>query len=136
VPRWKKGTTEFTVRVSYVEERGYQSYIPKPVMKTLGEPDAITYSIDGKRVEVKAASEDTERDKRHQPNVPVMTYEEFRDTIQKELKKNPDGLTWTELRAKLKLPQVVPNNKWVRQMEKDIGLLRVKDRRGIVWRLK
>ncbi len=67
---------------------------------------------------------------------PQMTYEEFRDSIQKELKKSPDGLTWTEIREKLKLPQKVPNNKWVRQMEKDIGLLRVKELRGVVWRVK
>jgi bifunctional DNA-binding transcriptional regulator/antitoxin component of YhaV-PrlF toxin-antitoxin module len=66
---------------------------------------------------------------------PRMTYEEFRDSIQKELKKNADGLTWTEIRVKLKLPQKVPNNKWVRRMEKDIGLLRVRDLRGVVWRV-
>lgn len=66
---------------------------------------------------------------------PKMTYEEFRDAIQSELKRNPDGLTWTEIRARLKLPQKVPNNKWVRQMEIDIGLVRVKDLRGIVWRV-
>jgi hypothetical protein len=66
---------------------------------------------------------------------PQMTYEEFRDSIQKELKKNADGLTWTEIRVKLKLPQKVPNNKWVRRMEKDIGLLRVRDLMGVVWRV-
>jgi len=64
-----------------------------------------------------------------------MTYEEFRDKIEKELKGKPDGLTWTQLKRKLKLHQKVPNNKWVHQMEKDIGLLRVKDPRGTVWRL-
>lgn len=66
---------------------------------------------------------------------PQMTYGQFRDSIQKELKKSSEGLTWTEIRAKLKLPQKVPNNKWVRQMEKDIGLLRMKDLRGVVWKL-
>ncbi len=65
-----------------------------------------------------------------------MTYEEFRDAIEKKLKANPDGLTWTELKAQLKLPQRVPNNRWVRSMEKDIGLLRAKSVKGILWRVR
>ena len=65
-----------------------------------------------------------------------MTYEEFRNAIKSELERNPDGLTWTEIRARLKLPQKVPNNKWVRKMETDIGLVRMKDLRGIIWRVK
>jgi antitoxin component of MazEF toxin-antitoxin module len=69
-------------------------------------------------------------------NEPRMTYEEFRDSIRGELKRSPDGLTWTEIRARLKLPQKVPNNKWVRRMETDIGLTRVKDLRGVVWRVQ
>lgn len=36
-------------------------------------------------------------------------------------------------RDKLDLLQVVPNNKWVTQMEQDIGLTRVRDPKGIVW---
>jgi len=65
-----------------------------------------------------------------------MTYEEFRDRIAKTLKAEPKGLTWTEIRERLALPQKVPNNKWVRQMEKDIGLLRVEEAKGVIWRLK
>lgn len=65
-----------------------------------------------------------------------MSYEEFRDKIEKVLKLNRDGLTGTEIKTKLKLPQRVPNNKWVRMMEKDIGLTRVKEPKGMVWRLK
>ena len=65
-----------------------------------------------------------------------MTYEEFRDAIQKKLKANPDGLTWTELKMQLKMHQKVPNNRWVRAMEKDIGLLRSKSVKGVVWRVK
>jgi hypothetical protein len=67
---------------------------------------------------------------------PEVTYEEFRDAIQEKLKANPDGLTWTELKAQLKLPQKVPNNKWVHAMEKDIGLLRVKSVKGVLWRVR
>jgi hypothetical protein len=65
-----------------------------------------------------------------------MTYEEFRDKIRTELQRNPDGMTWTELKRKLRLPQKVPNNKWVNQMMKDIGLTRTRADRGTVWKLK
>ena len=66
---------------------------------------------------------------------PKMTYDEFKNKILKLLTNN-DGLTWTEVRDKLNLPQVVPNNKWVTQMEQDVGLLRVRDPKGIVWKVK
>ncbi len=65
-----------------------------------------------------------------------MGYEEFRAAIQVELKKNPDGLTWTELKQKLRLTQKVPNNQWVNRMEKDIGLMRVREVNRIIWKLK
>jgi antitoxin component of MazEF toxin-antitoxin module len=65
-----------------------------------------------------------------------MTYEEFRDKIKGVLQYNDKGMTCTQVRARLKLDQVVPNNKWVRRMEKDIGLMRVKGTDGvIVWRV-
>jgi antitoxin component of MazEF toxin-antitoxin module len=65
-----------------------------------------------------------------------MTYEEFRDKIKGVLQYNDKGMTWTQIRTRLKLDQVVPNNKWVRRMEKDIGLMRVKGTDGvIVWRV-
>ena len=65
-----------------------------------------------------------------------MPYEEFRDKILDTLQYSDKGMTWTEIRSQLKLDQVVPNNKWVRQMEKDIGLMRIKGSDGvIVWRV-
>jgi len=55
VPKWKKDETEFPVNVSYHETRGYQAYIPKPIMDLLENPDAIKFVIGkGKKVEVKA----------------------------------------------------------------------------------
>lgn len=66
---------------------------------------------------------------------PKMPYSEFRDKIQKALEYRDDGATWTELRDQLGLEQVVPNNKWVRQLEKDIGLKRTRDMKGVVWRI-
>ncbi len=65
-----------------------------------------------------------------------MSYPDFRDKVRQTLQYSDNGMTWTQIREKLKLDQVVPNNKWVRQMEKDIGLLRVKRSDGvIVWRV-
>lgn len=66
---------------------------------------------------------------------PKMSYAEFREKIQDALEYRDDGATWTELRDQLHLEQVVPNNKWVRQLEKDIGLKRIREMKGVVWRI-
>ena len=65
-----------------------------------------------------------------------MSYEEFRDRIEETLKAEPKGLTWTEIKERLKLPQKVPNNLWVRLMEEDIGLIREDESGRTIWRLK
>lgn len=68
--------------------------------------------------------------------VKPMDYERFRDTLRDTLREHGPALTWTEIRTKAALPQLFPNNGWVRRMETDIGLLRAKDGRGIIlWRL-
>jgi hypothetical protein len=65
-----------------------------------------------------------------------MMYEDFRDKIRAALTGAADGLTWTEVRGKGKLPQLFPNNQWVHRMERDIGLARERDVHGIIrWRL-
>lgn len=64
-----------------------------------------------------------------------ISYAEFRDKIKNVLQYNDDGMTWTEIRTKLGLEQIVPNNKWVKQMEKDIGLKRFREIKGIIWRI-
>lgn len=55
VPKWKKNATEFTVGVNYNEVRGYQTSIPRPVAEFLGEPEAITYVLKGRKVELENA---------------------------------------------------------------------------------
>jgi hypothetical protein len=67
-----------------------------------------------------------------------MPYEDFRDRIRTLLKSEPEGLSWTEIKHKLKLPQRVPNNLWVRTMDKEIGLVRKFDNTTgkTIWRLK
>lgn len=63
-----------------------------------------------------------QRERKEKPK--KMTYKEFRDKIEGLLKTKPEGLTWTDIRNTLKLPQKVPNNLWVKMMERDIGLSR------------
>jgi DNA-directed RNA polymerase subunit RPC12/RpoP len=65
----------------------------------------------------------------------MLTYEDFRDKIQQILKKG-GPLTWTEIRTAAKLPEKLPNNKWVRRLEQDIALKRNKDVHGIIkWKV-
>ncbi len=69
---------------------------------------------------------------------PQMTYVEFRDKVKSVLSKAEVPLTWTEIRTRGELPQVFPNNVWVRQMEKDgrIVLNRKRQKDGIIrWSL-
>ena len=67
----------------------------------------------------------------------MMTYEQFKSTVQKTLLDAGGSLTWTEIRARANLPQALPNNQWVLRMEKDIGLERKQDARRIIhWQLK
>jgi len=61
-----------------------------------------------------------------------MSYEEFRDKIKEVLKFSKEPLTWTEVRTQAKLPQKWPNNQWVHRMDKDIKLIREKDKNGII----
>jgi DNA-directed RNA polymerase subunit RPC12/RpoP len=72
---------------------------------------------------------------RPKKNAPAMTYDAFKDAIQKSL-TTAHKLTWTEIRTTAKLPQLFPNNKWVHRLEADIGLKRNRDEHGIIkWSL-
>lgn len=66
---------------------------------------------------------------------PKMSYIEFRDKIKNVLEYRDNGMTWTQIKELLELEQIVPNNKWVRQLEKDIGLKRIRDTDGVIWRI-
>jgi hypothetical protein len=66
-----------------------------------------------------------------------MTYEEFVKIIREELEKEPKGLSWADIKKRRpELYQKVPNNRWVRNLESEIGLVRVKVGTKIIWRLK
>jgi hypothetical protein len=45
VGRWKKDAKEFVVGVNYVENRGYSSSIPKPIIEKLGDPNMIKFVV-------------------------------------------------------------------------------------------
>jgi len=58
------------------------------------------------------------------------SYEDFRDKIVATLKASGQPLTWTDIRTRGGLPQMFPNNGWVRRMENDVGLHRQRDQHG------
>lgn len=65
-----------------------------------------------------------------------MRYTEFREAIRKELSKNPDGLTWIELKQQLNLPYEQPCPTWVSRMEQEIGLTRARGaKRAYLWNI-
>jgi hypothetical protein len=65
-----------------------------------------------------------------------MRYQDFRDGIQEELRQNPAGLTWAELRERLDLPYRQPCPEWVKRMEEETGLSRARGSgRAYVWTL-
>ncbi len=65
-----------------------------------------------------------------------MSYEEFRDRIKDVLGASDTPMTWTEIRTRDRLPQKFPNNQWVHRMDLGIGLIRERDKDGIIrWSL-
>jgi len=65
-----------------------------------------------------------------------MRYKTFKELIQKELAKHPDGLTWVELQNKLNLPYDRPCQTWIYQMEQEIGLTRNREtQRAYIWKI-
>ena len=57
--RWKEGTREFTVKVSFVRNRGFQMYVPKPLMVQWGSPDRLTFRIHGTHATVEPSQKGT-----------------------------------------------------------------------------
>ena len=109
-------------------------------------PEKLIYELDwdfGCELEAKKVNEKIQisfisppvKNRNHKTIDPKMSYNEFKEKIQMALVYRDEGATWTELRDHLKLEQVVPNNKWVRKLEKDIGLKRIKNMKGVVWRI-
>ena len=113
----------------------YVITLPETTLQELSWPEGseLKATVDGKSL---VLTIDTTPPKPRRVVTTKLTYQEFRDKVRQTIQYSDKGMTWTQIREKLKLDQVVPNNKWVRQMEKDIGLMRVKRSDGvIVWRV-
>ena len=66
-----------------------------------------------------------------------MRYVDFRDSICRELRRSPKGLTWPELKQRLSLPYRSPCSEWVERMEHENGLTREPGSgRAYVWRVR
>lgn len=64
-------------------------------------------------------------------------YQQFKNSIKYLLERYPiNGLSWTQIRDKLNYHQKVPNNKWVANLEKEIGLVRLKRGKEMIWRVE
>ena len=62
---------------------------------------------------------------------------DFRDVIREELRQNPSGLTWAELKERLGLPFDRSCQTWVLRMEKEVGLSRARSSGlAYVWKVK
>lgn len=48
----KKDRKQFTARVTYHEHRCHQSYLPKPIIDILGNPNATKFIIKNKKIEL------------------------------------------------------------------------------------
>src|SRR3989338_10184111 len=63
-------------------------------------------------------------------------YSDFKNSIKNILERYRAGLTWSEIKDKLNYAQKAPNNKWVSQLEADIGLKRIRSGGKMVWKLE
>lgn len=67
---------------------------------------------------------------------PLSDYEKFKASIQRILRRAKRPMTWAEIKEAGGFTQKVPNNKWVKWLEGDIGLVREKTKDGkILWKL-
>ena len=63
-----------------------------------------------------------------------MRYIDFREAIQRELSREPNGLTWSDLRDRLDLPYDRACPARTKLLDREIGLSRVKGSgRSLVW---
>jgi hypothetical protein len=66
-----------------------------------------------------------------------MTYLEFKSAIETTLRRKHAGATWKELRIAARLPYDRPCPEWMRNLEREIGLVRRKDTgRELIWCLR
>jgi hypothetical protein len=107
--------------------------IPPSDIEILGwkEGQELRSKVREKKLIIEVQTEPKERSEK-------MSYPVFRDKIHTLLSTKPEGMTWTEIKKTLNLPQKVPNNLWVRRMEREIGVTRKIDQKiaKTVWKLQ
>lgn len=107
--------------------------VPPSQVEELGwkESEELESYVKGKSLVIKPQAQPKEKPQR-------ISYLEFREKIASLLSTEKEGLSWTEIRQRLQLPQKVPNNLWVSMMERDIRLSRQLDVKTakVVWRLE
>lgn len=110
--------------------------LPEELIGDLGWQSGSELEItkNGNGIKISFVAKPSPKSKKKIPE-PKMPYSEFKEKIRSALEYRDEGLTWSQIRDQLGLEQVVPNNKWVRQMEKDIGLKRVREMHGVIWRI-
>ena len=65
-----------------------------------------------------------------------MSFVEFKNAIDRELRRRPEGLTWIQLQQRLNLPYDRPCQTWTHRLEQEIGLSRKKrSGRALLWRV-
>jgi len=108
--------------------------VPQDRIKQLGwtEGMELDESIDKNYLIIKPLDKSKLNNEKEDSN-----YEQFKKSIKNLLERYPiRGLSWTQIRDKLNYPQVVPNNIWVRRLQKEIGLIRIKKDKETLWRLE
>jgi hypothetical protein len=66
-----------------------------------------------------------------------MTYEKFREEIERILEEKSEPITWNELKANsTKLTQKAPYHVYVQKLQGDIGLVRFKHEQKTLWALR
>jgi len=104
--------------------------VPPNRIKQLGWKEGMELKEDvkGNFLRISPSSKDSSKN-----NKSEMLYDEFKTSIQNILERHPSGLTWTQIRDKLNLPQKYPNNQWVRRLKEDIGLIKIKIGKDAYW---
>lgn len=65
----------------------------------------------------------------------MTNYTTFRHVVENVIREVDGGMTWTDIKERGGLPQTVPPNQWVRQLEDDIGLVRTTEGGELLWKL-
>jgi len=71
------------------------------------------------------------------PHMRKPSYEQFKEAVTDILMALPQGCTWSELRSKTGLNQLTPSPLWVKRMEGEKSLERIRDptTSRIVWKI-